>query len=475
MADTTHNVTIKATLDTSTNDNTNRSDSPSGIRDGSVARNYGTAIAGASFALTAFARTIQLGMYAFMSLTSRLHEFSIRLAQISDSYTRVNKYRFDDEYKKHLEEYEDMAEVAGQMSVDAVEKFGDILKKLYAEISSQLKKGEKADQAKVDSAKKVIRAQENQAKSADKAADSAKKQASAFETAMTNFMKWALISQAAGNLSRVHGDIASLTPTESDENHYKWYSRIGRVVAQVGTGAGAGAGIGAAAGSATGPGAMITTAGGAIIGGLFGLTTGILDEINTFTKETEDKTNELNDLGQSAARLAKSQSDMRKSIQKTIEKINRDIYDNVILETAPDQLESTLVTLEENILLITKDISELNSRFIQGKISLENYNETMSDMQGARNVLVSRGADGAVLLDENGRQHMMASPKGKLVNSVGAGDSMVAGFLAGYLKTQDYEEALRLGVAAGSASAFKDWLATSDDIDKIILQGVTNK
>lgn len=95
--------------------------------------------------------------------------------------------------------------------------------------------------------------------------------------------------------------------------------------------------------------------------------------------------------------------------------------------------------------------------------------------QGARNVLVSRGADGAVLLDENGRQHMMASPKGKLVNSVGAGDSMVAGFLAGYLKTQDYEEALRLGVAAGSASAFKDWLATSDDIDKIILQGVTNK
>ena len=52
---------------------------------------------------------------------------------------------------------------------------------------------------------------------------------------------------------------------------------------------------------------------------------------------------------------------------------------------------------------------------------------------------------------------------------------MVAGFLAGYLKTQDYEEALHLGVAAGSASAFKDWLATREDIDKIILQGVTNK
>ena len=89
---------------------------------------------------------------------------------------------------------------------------------------------------------------------------------------------------------------------------------------------------------------------------------------------------------------------------------------------------------------------------------------------GARNVLVSRGADGAILLDEAGGLHCCASPSGRLVNSVGAGDSMVAGFLAGYLKTGDYAQALQLGVAAGSASAFKDWLATQDDIERLLVQ-----
>ena len=95
--------------------------------------------------------------------------------------------------------------------------------------------------------------------------------------------------------------------------------------------------------------------------------------------------------------------------------------------------------------------------------------------QGARNVLVSRGANGALLLDENGKMHKQASPKGTLVNSVGAGDSMVAGFLAGYLQTQDYDAALRLGVAAGSASAFKAWLATREDVEKILASGTTGK
>ena len=95
--------------------------------------------------------------------------------------------------------------------------------------------------------------------------------------------------------------------------------------------------------------------------------------------------------------------------------------------------------------------------------------------QGARNVLVSRGANGALLLDENGKLHKQASPKGTLVNSVGAGDSMVAGFLAGYLQTQDYDAALRLGVAAGSASAFKAWLATREDVEKILASGTTGK
>ena len=106
-------------------------------------------------------------------------------------------------------------------------------------------------------------------------------------------MKWAMVSQAAGNISRNFGELASLAPTQSEETTYKWISRIGHVLASAGTGAGAGAGIGAAAGSVSGPGTLITTTGGAIIGGLFGLYSGINDELNKFTKETEDNTNEL--------------------------------------------------------------------------------------------------------------------------------------------------------------------------------------
>lgn len=90
---------------------------------------------------------------------------------------------------------------------------------------------------------------------------------------------------------------------------------------------------------------------------------------------------------------------------------------------------------------------------------------------GAKNVLVSRAADGAILLDEKGKIYIAKAPEGKVVNSVGAGDSMVAGFLAGYQKYRSYNDALKLGIAAGSASAFSQWLGSSDmiwDIYKMI-------
>ena len=69
-----------------------------------------------------------------------------------------------------------------------------------------------------------------------------------------------------------------------------------------------------------------------------------------------------------------------------------------------------------------------------------------------------------MLVDENGGVHMHEAPKGKVVNSVGAGDSMVAGFLAGCLQSGDYEQAFRLGISAGSASAFFSYFATHDEI-----------
>ena len=90
--------------------------------------------------------------------------------------------------------------------------------------------------------------------------------------------------------------------------------------------------------------------------------------------------------------------------------------------------------------------------------------------KGARNVLVSMAGDGALLLDEKGEVHRIGTPKGKVVNSVGAGDSMVAGFVAGYLRSGSYLEALRLGTACGSATAFSLGLAKKEKIDELLNQ-----
>lgn len=109
--------------------------------------------------------------------------------------------------------------------------------------------------------------------------------------------------------------------------------------------------------------------------------------------------------------------------------------------------------------------------------------EYAKEMQrlGARNVLVSLGGDGAMLVTENGDVYVKAAPNGELINSVGAGDSMVAGFLYGYfgqtnsaqgtsdnqLGNKDFHRALDFGVAAGSASAFSVWLAKAEDIHRV--------
>lgn len=84
--------------------------------------------------------------------------------------------------------------------------------------------------------------------------------------------------------------------------------------------------------------------------------------------------------------------------------------------------------------------------------------------KGARNVLVSMAGEGAVLVAEDGTVHTSEAPKGNVINSVGAGDSMVAGFLAGYLESGNYEKAFKMGVYTGSASAFSNELATKDKV-----------
>ncbi len=97
------------------------------------------------------------------------------------------------------------------------------------------------------------------------------------------------------------------------------------------------------------------------------------------------------------------------------------------------------------------------------------YAKKLQEM-GAENVLVSMAGAGAVLIAQNGNVYRLPAPKGQLVNGVGAGDSMVAGFIAGYLHNQDYEKAFRMSVAAGSASAFSPLLATGEEVEKLLKQ-----
>ena len=83
---------------------------------------------------------------------------------------------------------------------------------------------------------------------------------------------------------------------------------------------------------------------------------------------------------------------------------------------------------------------------------------------GAENVLISMDKDGAILITKDKELLYSKAPKGKVVNSVGSGDSMVAGFITGFLTHNNYEKALKMGIAAGSASAFSENLATKEEI-----------
>lgn len=162
------------------------------------------------------------------------------------------------------------------------------------------------------------------------------------------------------------------------------------------------------------------------------------------------------------------------SIPKTIDD---DIYEN-IMERLDGKGVLIAVDAEKNLLLnvlqyhpflIKPNNHELGAMF---GVTLKTEEEIICHAKklqerGARNVLISMAGDGAVLVDEEGKTYRMGVPRGTVKNSVGAGDSMVAGFLAGYLDRGDYSHALRLGSAAGSASAFSEGLAVKEDIMKL--------
>ena len=113
------------------------------------------------------------------------------------------------------------------------------------------------------------------------------------------------------------------------------------------------------------------------------------------------------------------------------------------------------------------ELGEIFGVELKDKDEIITYAKKLQEM-GARNVLISMAGDGAVLVAENGETYKAESPKGKLVNSVGAGDSMVAGFISGYKETGSYKEALRKGLCTGSASAFSEELATKEEVEELI-------
>lgn len=116
-----------------------------------------------------------------------------------------------------------------------------------------------------------------------------------------------------------------------------------------------------------------------------------------------------------------------------------------------------------------RELEEIFNTEINNQEELIMYARKLQE-QGAKNVLVSLGGKGAILVAQDNHVYRAPGAKGKLINSVGSGDSMVAGFLAGYLESNDYQEAIRLGSACGGATAFSQDLATKNKIDEIYQQ-----
>ncbi len=115
------------------------------------------------------------------------------------------------------------------------------------------------------------------------------------------------------------------------------------------------------------------------------------------------------------------------------------------------------------------ELGEIFNTELKTRESVVPYARKLQE-QGAQNVLVSMAGEGAVLVAADGRVYEAPAPKGILKNGVGAGDSMVAGFMAGYMEKQDYEYAFHMGIAAGSASAFSENLATREEIEAVYRQ-----
>ena len=156
-----------------------------------------------------------------------------------------------------------------------------------------------------------------------------------------------------------------------------------------------------------------------------------------------------------------------------------DIYERILERLSGKKIRAVVDATKDLLLNVLKyrpflikpnnfELGEIFGVEMKSTEDIVKYAGKLKEM-GAQNVLVSMAGDGAVLLDENGKTHVCGVCNGKVKNSVGAGDSMVAGFVAGCEKG-DYEYALKLGTASGGATAFSEGLAEKDRISELLGQ-----
>lgn len=157
-----------------------------------------------------------------------------------------------------------------------------------------------------------------------------------------------------------------------------------------------------------------------------------------------------------------------------------DIYENIMNSLLDTGVEFIVDATKDLLLKVLKykpflikpnhhELAEMFNVELKNDHNIIKYGKKLQEM-GAKNVLISMAGDGAILIPENGEAIKREVPKGVLKNSVGAGDSMVAGFLCGYLKNNDIAEAFKMGIATGSASAFSDNLATEEEVNNLLKQ-----
>ena len=157
-----------------------------------------------------------------------------------------------------------------------------------------------------------------------------------------------------------------------------------------------------------------------------------------------------------------------------------DVYEKIMARLAGKKVDIVVDATKDLLLNVLKyhpflikpnnfELGEMFGVTLHSDEEIEEYAKRLQAL-GARNVAISMAGDGSMLLTETGETYRMGVPKGKVVNSVGAGDSMVAGFIASYFAEHDYKKALKYGAATGSATAFSEGLATKDQVEKLLGQ-----